>query len=121
MNADEDRQPGSIDHMAASPVSGSGFLTGPGLYEHPVRYAVVDGRAIHDGCIDMGPAEQVAAEAVETARRRELRLTTAFAGSEDGAVPPGARGIGEPTSSQFLWTNGQVAYTIDAGVPNQAR
>lgn len=121
MNADEDRQPGSIDHMAASPVSGSGFLTGPGLYEHPVRYAVVDGRAIHDGCIDMGPAEQVAAEAVETARRRELRLTTAFAGSEDGAVPPGARGIGEPTSSQFLWTNGQVAYTVDAGVPNQAR
>src|SRR3712207_6046931 len=121
MSTDDDRQLGVIDHMAASPVSGSGFLTGPGLVEHPVRFAVVDGRAIHDGCIDMGPVEEVEAEAAEIARRRELRLTTAFAGGEDGALTVGPLGIGLPTDSSFLWTNGQVAYAVDAGVPNQQR
>lgn len=121
MSTDDDRQLGVIDHMAASPVSGSGFLTGPGLVEHPVRYAVVDGRAIHDGCIDMGPVEEVEAQAAEVARRRERRLTTAFAGSEDGATTVGPLGIGLPTDSSFLWTNGQVAYAVDAGVPDQQR
>jgi hypothetical protein len=121
MSTDDDRQLGVIDHMAASPVSGSGFLSGPGLVEHPVRYAVVDGRAIHDGCIDMGPVEEVEAETAEVMRRRELRLTTAYAGSENGAVPTGPLGIGLPTDSGFLWTNGQVAYAVDAGLPNQQR
>jgi hypothetical protein len=123
MSTDDDRQLGVIDHMAAGPVTGRGFLTGPGLVDHPVEYAVVDGRAIHEGCIDLGPVDQVAAEAVEVARRRELRLTTAYAGSADGAAAPGVGplGIGEPTDSSFLWTNGQVAYSIDSGVPNQAR
>ncbi|SOD97895.1 M12 family metallopeptidase [Blastococcus haudaquaticus] len=123
MSTQDDRQLGVVDHMAAGPVSGSGFLTGPGLFEHPVRYAVVDGRAIHDGCIDMGPVDEVEAQAAEVAARREARLTTAFAGSEDGdarlTVTP--FGIGLPSDSAFLWPAGQVAYAIDAGLPNQQR
>ena len=79
MNPQDDRQLGVIDHMAGSDVTAVGYLTGPGLFEQPVTYAVVDGRAIYDGCIDMGAADEVAAQAEEIAAGRELRLTTAFA------------------------------------------
>ena len=64
---DDDRQLGFIDHMTGSDVTAIGYLTGPGLFEHPVTYSVVNGRAIYEGCIDMGPADEVAAQAVEIA------------------------------------------------------
>jgi hypothetical protein len=125
MSNDDGVQLGTTDHMAGSDVTARGYLTGPGLVEFPVEYAVVDGRAIHEGCIDMGPAEQVAAAAVEIAARREIRQTTVFAGStagEDGVRPGGdARGTGLPGTSQFLWTDGRVAYSVDADVPDQGR
>ena len=106
--------------MAGSDVTAVGYLTGPGLFEQPVTYAVVDGRAIYEGCIDMGPADEVAAQAEEIAQRRALRLTTAFAGSSDGAAPGdvSTSGVGLPGDSTFLWTNGRVAYEIDGGVPD---
>lgn len=118
---DDDRQLGVTDHMAASDVTGHGFLTGPGLLEFPVQYAVVDGRAIHEGCIDMGPVAEVEAEARAIAERRALRLTTARAGAEDGAPDGVTHGIGLPADSGFLWTDGRVAYEIDGGVPNRQR
>jgi hypothetical protein len=123
MNPQDDRQLGVIDHMAGSDVTAVGYLTGPGLFEQPVTYAVVDGRAIYDGCIDMGPADEVAAQAEEIAERRVLRLTTAFAGSSNGGSPGdvSTSGVGLPGDSTFLWTNGRVAYEVDGGVPNPAR
>jgi hypothetical protein len=125
MNPQDDLQLGVIDHMAGSDVTAVGYLTGPGLFEFPVVYSVVDGRAIHEGCIDMGPADEVAAQAQEVAQRRAVRLTVAFAGSTDGVVPNSPdvheAGIGLPGDSTFLWTNGRVAYEIDGGVPNPGR
>ena len=124
MNPQDDMQLGVIDHMAGSDVTALGYLTGPGLFEHPVVYAVVDGRAIHEGCIDMGPADEVAADAERIGARRALRLTTAFAGSTEGDLsgsPDLQAGIGLPGDSTFLWENGRVAYEIDGGVPNPGR
>ena len=123
MTPQDDRPLGYVDHMAGSDVTALGYLTGPGLFEHPVTYAVVDGRAIHDGCIDMGPADAVAAEAAEVAQRRALRTTVAFAGASEGesGLDVHEAGVGLPGDSTFLWTNGQVAYEIDGGVPNPGR
>ena len=123
MTPQDDQQLGYVDHMAGSDVTALGYLTGPGLFEHPVTYAVVDGRAIHDGCIDMGPADAVAAEAAEVAQRRALRTTVAFAGASEGesGLDVHEAGVGLPGDSTFLWTNGQVAYEIDGGVPNPGR
>jgi hypothetical protein len=106
MNPQDDLQLGVIDHMAGSDVTAVGYLTGPGVFEFPVVYSVVDGRAIHEGCIDMGPADEVAVQAQEIAQRRAVRLTVAFAGSTDGAVrnAPDVHeaGIGLPGDSTFL-------------------
>src|SRR3954469_15397007 len=111
----QDDQLGFVDHLAGSDVTALGYLTGPGLFEYPVTYAVVDGRAIHDGCIDMGPADAVAAEAEVIAQRRALRSTVAYAGAAAGesALDVHEAGVGLPGDSTFLWTNGQVAYEID--------
>ncbi len=124
----DDQQLGLIDHMAHGSETGQGYLSGPGLVEFPVQYVVVDGRAIHEGCIDMGPVEQVRADAEEISRRRAVRQTVAYAGSEgpgsgrDGTIPDEvSHGLGLPGDSDFLWTNGRVAWAVDAGVPNQQR
>jgi hypothetical protein len=124
----DDQQLGVTDHMARGSETGQGFLSGPGLVEFPVEYVVVDGRAIHEGCIDMGPVEEVRAEAEEIARHRAVRQTVAYAGSEgagsgrDGTVPDDvSHGLGLPSDSAFLWTNGRVAWAVDGGVPNQQR
>jgi hypothetical protein len=120
--AEDDVQLGVTDHLAGSPVTGHGYLTGPGLVEEPVTYNVVDGHAIHDGCIDLGPVEEVAAEADRIAAEHEVRDTTYFAGEDPGHVPDDVElGIGLPANSSFLWTNARVAYQVATGVPNQAR
>ncbi|MEQ9358051.1 M12 family metallopeptidase [Coleofasciculus chthonoplastes] len=114
---------GSVDeHMATSEETGRGYLTGPGLYEFPVDYVVVDGVCIHEGCIDIGSPEEVKAEA-ERIRAKHLRQqTTEAAGSEDVTNEPEVqRGIGLPTTSSFLWTNGVVPYTIASNVPDPNR
>ncbi len=124
-----DEQQDVPDHLAGSDVTGRGFLTGPGLHEFPVEYAVVDGVAIYDGCIDMGPVEEVSAEAEQIAAG-QVRATTWFAGGgADGGGTDGssaadevvALGVGLPQSSSFLWTGGRVVYQIDAGVPDAGR
>jgi hypothetical protein len=114
---------GSADeHMATSEETGRGYLTGPGLYEFPVDYVVVDGVCLHEGCIDIGSPEEVKAEA-ERIRAKHLRQqTTEAAGSEDVTNEPQVqKGIGLPTTSSFLWTNGVVPYTIASNVPDPNR
>ena len=107
----------------------TGYLSGPGFIDKPVRYNVVDGIAIYDGCIDMGPVEDVEAQA-------EAMQAAAQMADRGGLAPPGAlptadaaepappaelMGVGLPPESTFLWTNGIVPFVIDANLPNQAR
>ena len=96
------------NHMASSPKTGQGYLSGPGLHEYPVTYAVVDGIALHAGCIDLGPAEAVEAEAVrirESHQKRQADLISE-ALPITTAVEDIQRGIGcRPT----LLTSGPMA------------
>ncbi len=78
-----------------------GYLSGPGFADAPVNFSVIEGRAIYDGCIDMGSVEAVEAYAAE--------------------IDGGTRGIGLPTDSAFLWPGGVVPFVIDGGLPDPAR
>ncbi|MBL8931787.1 MAG: hypothetical protein JNL54_16830 [Kineosporiaceae bacterium] len=123
------------DEAAASTDVRRGYLTGPGFVDAPVRYSVVNGIALYDGCIDMGPVEEVerhtaqvdarlAAEAGARASITEPSATSARRPEISDAAPADPRpssGIGLPTDSSQLWTNGVVPFVIDAGLPNQQR
>ncbi|MGH3940472.1 MAG: M12 family metallopeptidase [Pseudonocardiaceae bacterium] len=88
----------------------TGYLSGPGFVDVAVRYVVEDGRAIFDGCIDMGPVEQVEAHAAQV----QARLAAAAAAQSESGVPPvQISGIGLPPDSDFLWTNGVVPFIVD--------
>ena len=110
------------EHMAASQETGKGYLTGPGLHEFPVDYVVVDGLAIHDGCIELGTVEEVEAEAAQIRAAHLSHKTTEAGGSSDDLIEPDVQmGVGLPPTSSFLWTNGIVPYTIANDVPDQGR
>jgi hypothetical protein len=109
------------EHMATGNNTGRGYLTGPGLHEFPVEYAIVDGHAIHEGCIDLGTVEQVEAEAEQIRAVRLSRQTTEAAGSDKVPGKVEVKGVGLPTDSAFLWTDGVVPYTIAKDVPNPGR
>lgn len=117
------------DHMVKSHETGHGYLTGPGIYQLPVEYAIVNGLAIHEGCIELGPVEEVAAEAERIRAERFQQQTVAAVGASgitrdvdaSGQSDLVQLGIGLPTTSSFLWTDGIVPYTIAADVPNPDR
>lgn len=111
------------NHMASSTETGHGYLSGPGLHEYPVNYAVVDGIALHAGCIDLGPVETVEAEAarIRTAHQKHQADIVREILPVAAAVDDIQRGIGLPTNSSYLWTNGVVPYTIASSVPNPGR
>jgi len=99
----------------------TGYLSGPGFVDALVRYSVVKGTAIFDGCIDMGPVEEVERHADEV--RAGLATTAAQppAGAEVADGPITLMGVGLPPDSSFLWTNCVVPFSIDPSVPDQAR
>jgi hypothetical protein len=126
----------------------SGYLSGPGFTEALVRYSVVDGIALYDGCIEMGPAEAVASQAEQVRSARARMVPTGGAGpgapatgaggtangggaaNRNGAQPAGAdavasmgelMGVGLPPTSSFLWTNGVVPFVVDDNLPNAGR
>ena len=107
----------------------TGYLSGPGFTDKPVRYSVVDGIAIYDGCIDMGPVEEVEAYAAafESAAPAFDRGGLAPAGglptaeAAEPAPPAELQGVGLPPESTFLWTNGVVPFVVDANLPNPQR
>lgn len=112
----------AADEVAASTDRRSGFLSGPGFTDVPVVYSVVDGIALFNGCIDMGPVEQVERAAVEIGTR--LAADAARAQDSSTTAPddiPEMAGIGLPADSTFLWPNGVVPFVIDAGLSNQQR
>jgi astacin len=80
----------------------TGFVSGLTFGPRAVQYAVVDGRAIFEGDIDLGSVEEV--ERSTAAMRGE--------GGEEAVVLPG---------SQFRWPNGRIPYDIDPALPTQQR
>ena len=85
--------------------TGKTFISGNTFSNKEVTYAIVDGRAMLEGCIDLGTVEE--AEEV----RRQV---------EAGEMPAVDFGVAI-TGSQFRWTNGIVPFTIDPALPNQSR
>ena len=110
------------DSLASEELVGSravrtGYLSGPGFVEAPVRYSVVGTLAIYNGCIDMGPVEEVEAHAALV----RAKLASAASEADSGVPPTEMMGIGLPPDSSFLWTNGVVPFVVDAGLPDAGR
>jgi hypothetical protein len=103
----------------------NGYLTGPGADQLPVQYTVIDGIALFAGCIDMGPVEEVEAEAADIRALSQADAEDAVHVEEDPIRSMDQlvelQGVGLPTNSSFLWTNGRVPFAISADLPNQAR
>jgi hypothetical protein len=86
---------------------GTAFIDGFTFLSQPIQYIVLDGRAIFEGDIDLGPVERV--EASFEMLRAEL---TGRPSTKAIVVTPG---------SQFGWPNCTIPYQIDADLPNQDR
>jgi hypothetical protein len=110
------------EHMVVSNETGRGYLTGPGLYEFPVDYAIVDDLAFHEGCIELDTVKKVEEEAERIRAKHTIKKTIEAAGENQAPSEAyGQMGVGLPTDSSFLWTNGLVPYTISNDVPNDNR
>ncbi len=113
------------DEAAASTDVRQGYLSGPGFTDVPVRYSVVEGIALFDGCIDMGPVQEVERHAAMVDAQLAAAAQTITSPAQPTATganePVELAGIGLPPDSTFLWTNGVVPYVIDQGLPNQQR
>lgn len=83
----------------SGPVAGTAIVDGATFQGKALQYAEVDGQAIFEGDIVLGPVE-----AVRDAESRNGPLRS--------IVIPGA---------QFRWPGGVVPFEIDAGLPNQQR
>lgn len=89
----------SSDQVRTALISGNTFRG------KAVQYAVRDGLAIFEGDIILGPEQQV------TQSTQQLRQEI-FGGMVAGVVI---------TGDQYRWPNCTIPYTIDSGLPNQAR
>jgi hypothetical protein len=94
---DGDNQGGE---QRSGPIAGTAVVSGVTFARKALQYAEVDGLAIFEGDIVLGPVSQFRA---------------ADAG---GAIPMASIGI---TGAQFRWPNARVPYDIDAGMANQQR
>ncbi len=102
----------------------SGYLTGPGVDHLPVQYSVMGGRAIFDSCIDLGPVEEVEAEAAAFREAHAEALASPLRADEPtdpGEVDLVLAGVGLPTTSRFLWPNCVVPFTIHRSLQNAGR
>lgn len=79
------------------------FVSGLTFGPRAVQYAVVDGRAIFEGDIDLGSVEEV---------EKSNAVMRGGTGLEEAVILPG---------SQFRWPNGRVPYEIDPAMPDQQR
>ncbi|WP_336920935.1 Dot/Icm T4SS effector Zinc-dependent metalloprotease LegP [Aquipuribacter sp. SD81] len=88
---------------------GTAYLDGVTFRSRPVQYVVVDGLAMLEGDITLGPVEEV--EAITQIRRDEL------ASPDTGAMVEAVLRSG----AEFRWPQCRVPYEIDGGLPDQAR
>jgi hypothetical protein len=98
---DADETDGNPELQSSDQV-GTAIITGFTFGQKALQYAVVDGRCIFEGDIDLGSVEEV--ERANAAMRGE--------GVAEAVVLPG---------SQFRWPNGQVPFEIDPAMPDQQR
>lgn len=100
--------------------TGEGFIFGQNFEHKPVKFAIVDEPdpdtgenerlAVFEGCIVLGTADEVEANAAEVRR-------SADEASGDSLI---AHGVGI-TGRSYRWPNGIVPYEIHSGLTNQAR
>lgn len=94
-----------IDGLPEQPILRTALVAGNTFGIKSVQYVEVDGKAIVEGDINLGPADKVAAAT-------EVFRDQASAGIAFGVVISGA---------QFRWTNCTVPYEIDPNLPAQNR
>ena len=84
-----------------------------------IEYAIVNGRAVFEGDIVIGTVDEIAAAEEEGQRRLRSRRVFDAVPEEPapGMVVRGCVIVG----SQYRWPNRLIPYTIDSGLPNQAR
>lgn len=83
-----------VGEFRSGPLAGTALLDGTTFRRRPVLWSEVEGLAVVEGDIVLGTVEQVGG-----------------AGSESLGI----------TGSRFRWPSATVPFTIDAGLPNQAR
>ena len=83
----------------SGPIAGTAVIGGVTFLRRALPFAEVDGQAIFEGDIVLGPA-------------------SLFTADPTGPIPMASVGI---TGPQFRWPNGRIPYEIDAGMPDQQR
>jgi hypothetical protein len=86
--------------------TGTAFLDGLSFRSKPVQYVVIDGNAVVEGDINLGPVDEV--RDLTEMRRAELA---------GGAV---ASGVALP-GAQFRWPDCTVPFQINGNLPDQTR
>ncbi|MGM0385230.1 MAG: Dot/Icm T4SS effector Zinc-dependent metalloprotease LegP [Actinomycetota bacterium] len=102
---DEPQSGDQGEEITASTEVRTAFISGNNFRAKAVQYVVVDGLAMLEGDIVLGPAEQVEQESAILAA--ELRGEATL-----GVII---------TGNQYRWPNCTVPYDIDPALPNQAR
>lgn len=93
---------GKGEYLDASEVR-TGYVSGYGFTNKQITYTVVDGEAVFEGDIILGPAEEIPQSPRETTVPDEV-----------------ARGV-VISGNGFRWPNRVVFFTIDPTLPNQQR
>lgn len=86
----------------SGPVAGTALVSGATFESKGLIFAEVDGQAIFEGDIVLGPADQLRA-------------------ASEGDLPQFSVGVTAGAGSQRRWPNNTVPYEIDPALPNQQR
>jgi hypothetical protein len=86
---------------------GTALIDGFGFLSQPIQYLVIDGMAIFEGDINLGPVDQVEGN-MQALRAQEI-------------APPTPRAIVITPGGRFGWPNCTIPFQINANLPNQAR
>ena len=101
--------PSQQSYVASATATTPIVQTGVAIYRgQEVRYEIIDGMAVHDGCIVLGTVEEVQEE------QRRLRSTKASTGSW-----PVRRDLA-PKEDEHFWPDGIIPYVIQPGFTESA-
>jgi len=94
---------GSGGEFRTGPLAGTAFVSGKTFGYKALPYAVIDGLAIFEGDIVLGPVATLQAAANDSSGQQ---------------LPQYACGI---TGANVRWPNALIPYEVDSGLPNQQR